>query len=280
MGLQDLTGQRFDRLTVIRRAPNGVRGQTQWVCLCDCTPDREIVIQASGMVAGRTHSCGCLRREATGDAARTHGKTGSRAHNSWSHAKNRCTNPKGRSWGNYGGRGITMCLRWSQSFAAFYADMGDPPVGRSIERVNNNGHYSCGKHDLCSDCRGRNLPTNCRWATPLEQGNNTRRNVTLECAGKLATLAQWSRSTGVGYKTLQGRVERGEVGEGAVDPASHEITRFIEGPDGTMLRLCEWAKRTGIAPSTILTRIKDGWSPSLAASTPKTHRFHPASQKH
>lgn len=231
------------------------------------------------MVAGRTHSCGCIRRETTGDAWRTHGRSGSRAYNSWNHAKKRCTNPKGRSWKNYGGRGITMCRRWAGSFSAFYADMGDPPTGLSIDRIDNNAHYSCGRHDLCEDCRVRGLASNCRWADPKEQANNTRKNLLVSIDGARETLSEAVDRTGLNYARTRARYHRGEADAVVLDPASHALHRLIEGPDGTVLRLCEWAKRTGIAASTILTRIKDGWSPALAASTPKTHRFYPASQK-
>jgi len=85
--------------------------------------------------------------------------------------------------------GITVCPRWSK-FENFYADMGDPPYGRTLERKNNAGDYT---------------PANCRWATPREQASNTRRNVMVEHAGEIVTVAEASRRSGIGASTLYAR---------------------------------------------------------------------------
>jgi hypothetical protein len=91
----------------------------------------------------------------------------SRAHNggptptyrSWQAMRQRCTNPTNASWAHYGGRGITVCERWQDSFESFLADMGERPTGRTLDRVDVDGNYE---------------PGNCRWATPLEQARNKR----------------------------------------------------------------------------------------------------------
>lgn len=95
----------------------------------------------------------------------------------------RCQNPRAQSYHNYGGRGITVCDRWLESFENFYADMGDRPSNKhSLDRIDNDGPYS---------------PENCRWATWEEQANNRRNNVWIEFQGERLSAAQWSRRLGV-----------------------------------------------------------------------------------
>jgi hypothetical protein len=88
-----------------------------------------------------------------------HGKVRSRAYGVWCSMKARCNNPKCPAYQNYGGRGITVCADWA-TFAQFYRDMGDPPDGHTLERIDNDKGYS---------------PDNCQWVTRTVQGRNTTR---------------------------------------------------------------------------------------------------------
>jgi hypothetical protein len=106
--------------------------------------------------------------------------------------KKRCYIPSSTGFANYGGRGITVCERWRDSFEAFFADMGPRPSPKhSLERINNGGHYE---------------PGNCRWATKLQQSENRRTNRLFTHNGRTQTISQWSRETGINYYRLHTRL--------------------------------------------------------------------------
>jgi hypothetical protein len=185
----DMTGQRFGRLMVLQRAPTRIR-KARWDCVCDCGV-RTTVFGAS-LRRGLTTSCGCRKAEALErlQFKTRHGATDSPAHRSWMSMRQRCLNSKNPAFHNYGGRGITICDRWS-SFENFLADMGQPPDGMEIERNNVNGNYE---------------PGNCRWATPQEQANNKRATVRVTHEGRTQTIKQWACELGIKYHTLYRRI--------------------------------------------------------------------------
>src|SRR4029450_13980517 len=118
----------------------------------------------------------------------SHGKSKSAAYYCWRNMLNRCRWPKSNSFKHYGAKGIRVL--W-ESFEAFYADMGDPPEGMTIERIDNDGHY-------CKE--------NCRWATRVEQGRNRSRYHLITFRGETRDLAEWARITGIKYTTLRQRI--------------------------------------------------------------------------
>lgn len=158
--LKDLTGQRFGKLAVLARAPSTPYGATRWNVRCDDPCGRETVVFSTALLLGRSKSCGLGH-------ARTHGQTGGRggkpsgAYRAWHDMLQRCMNPNHEKYVDYGGRGITICAHWF-SFENFYADMGDRPSGKSLDRKIVNGGYDV---------------DNCCWSTTREQSRNKRSTV-------------------------------------------------------------------------------------------------------
>lgn len=197
MRLNDLTGQRFGRLTVIARAPNRGR-RTMWLCECDCGNQREIM--ADNLALGRSNSCGCLNAEMIVERSRTHGGSKTRLYNIWNKMRARCYDPKEKNYHSYGERGIKVCDEWRHDFESFRRwalangyDETAKREGCTIDRINNDGDY---------------CPDNCRWATFIMQANNKRSNHYLTCDGKTMTIAEWAREIGLNYGTLLSRVNK------------------------------------------------------------------------
>lgn len=158
MRLDDLSGRQYGKFDVICRVEN-IAGKTHWMCQCKCGKIKSV--RGTHLKTGRVVSCGCNRDEKLSVTRTTHGKSRTRVYRIWQCMINRCHYEKYHEWEYYGGRGITVCARWRESFANFYADMGDPAPHLSIDRYpNTDGNYE---------------PGNCRWATAVEQARNKRK---------------------------------------------------------------------------------------------------------
>lgn len=155
--IADITGQKIGRWTVIGLGEPTKYGGTRWNVKCDCGTARAVAQWA--LTHGQSNSCGCncmsKTKVLTAEDKRLR-KT--RAYVSWVAMIKRCQKPTSSHYSYYGGRGIVVCERW-QEFNNFFADMGEVPVGRSLERKDVNGNYE---------------PSNCIWASSVEQSRNRR----------------------------------------------------------------------------------------------------------
>lgn len=180
---KDIEGKRYGRLTVM-----GFAGGRYWFCECDC--GNVVKIYNGSLSSGATTSCGCYNTELIIQRRFKHGATSggiSPTYRSWTKLKHRCFNRNNIGYQDYGGRGITVCDRWKDSFENFLEDMGERPEGTSIDRIDNDGNYE---------------PGNCRWATKKEQANNKRSNRYLTHDGKTLNLAQWSKKINISVSAL------------------------------------------------------------------------------
>jgi hypothetical protein len=140
-------------------------------------------------------------KEKISESRKTHGKTKSKEYAIWQTMKNRCYNPNYEYYHRYGGRGITICDRWLNSFENFYSDMGEKPERYSLDRINNDGNY---------------CPENCRWATQKEQCNNKSNNVFLTIRGKTMSIKEWCEDAGQKYERARARLKRNWTPEQAI----------------------------------------------------------------
>lgn len=207
---KDLTGLRFGRLVVTGFAEYRKPYNAYWRCQCDCGNQK--VIYGGSLLQKLTQSCGCFRKEQTCKAIISHGKTNTILYSRWTGMLTRCRNSNEKSYKNYGGRGICVCLEWLH-FENFSADMGEPPSGTTLERRDNNGPYS---------------KENCYWGTPIEQSNNKRNNRFLTYNDITQTIAMWAREKGFFPHTIHSRLNQGWSVEDALTIPIGSVQKYAK----------------------------------------------------
>lgn len=187
--MKDITGEKFGRLTVIKKCGLDSSGCYTWLCRCDC--GNEIVVTGASLRRGSTKSCGCYKI----DMITSHKMTKTRFYHVWQGMCARCNNKNSKAYKNYGGRGISVCDRWKK-FENFKEDMyesylkhvnGYSEKNTTLDRTDVNGNY-------CKE--------NCRWATWEEQNSNRRNNKYIDGV----TLAEYSRKIGLNYRLSISRI--------------------------------------------------------------------------
>lgn len=203
--VKDIGGMKFGKLTAIRLDEENPSRHVKWVCQCECGVQKSI--EGYHLRAGKSKSCGCAHGALKHGQSRA--KSRSRAYMSWVAMKSRCYDTKHEAYGRYGGRGITVCDRWLESFENFYADMGDRPEGMSLDRFpNSDGNYE---------------PGNCRWTTQIEQSRNRSGNHFVEVDGQTKTLAEWCAIYDQPYTRVRARLQRGWEPKTALQAKSYEL---------------------------------------------------------
>jgi hypothetical protein len=169
----NLVGQRFGKLTVLSWA-----GNSSWFCRCECGRTTEVI--GANLKRLNTRSCGCVRNAKASKRNTIHGLSKTRAYRTWNSVKRRCECPSyGKSYQQYGGKGIRMYPAWVNDPVAFINYIGQPPSDNyTLDRIDNTKGY---------------FPGNIRWATPLEQGSNKANNRYVTYQGTKYTLSQLAR---------------------------------------------------------------------------------------
>ena len=192
---EDITGQIFNGIEILREVEHSKDGARRWECKCHCG---KIFITTTTWRAKRNHSCGCKNKEIISQKNSTHGLSKTNLYNRYRKIKERCYKPCHKSYKDYGGRGIKMCNEWlgENGFVRFYdwAINNGYDKNLSLDRIDNNKGYS---------------PDNCRWVDSKTQARNRRNNRFIEFNGSKKTIAEWSEIIGVHPDTIRNRLERG-----------------------------------------------------------------------
>ena len=189
---QDITGQKFGRLTIIEYL--GTKGHDKyWLCLCEC--GKVIETSQYRLLSGKTKSCGCLRLELLKKNHIKHGKCGTRLYTVFTSMKQRCYNSKDKHYKYYGGRGVTVCDEWRNDFQAFYdwSITNGYKDNLTIDRIDVDGNYE---------------PNNCRWVTTEQQARNRRFCKYYTINGVTKCLSEWCRIFELNYGTVHSRIYR------------------------------------------------------------------------
>lgn len=180
-------GQRFHRLVVLARVEDS---KNKWLCVCDC--GNQSIARKHHLLNGKHKSCGCLQKEAAKAAKTTHGKSAKAGlYSIWMNIKSRTTNPNVNCFHRYGGRGISMCSEWFNSFEAFSAGVGERPPGMTLDRTNNDGNYE---------------PGNVRWVPHRTNCLNKSDKVVITAFGLPLQLHEWEEITGICRELIRDRV--------------------------------------------------------------------------
>jgi hypothetical protein len=184
----DIIGKKYNKLTCIKKDEN--KDKRYYIFRCDCGKEKSII--ASNVKSGLSTSCGCVKLKGNNTK---HGGKGTRLYNIWKSMRERCNNPNTTNHSIYYDRGIKVCPDWND-FSVFknWALSNGYEENLTIDRIDGNKGY---------------MPSNCRWATYLEQNNNTRNVKTITINGKAQSYSTWERELGFSRGLISSRIKKG-----------------------------------------------------------------------
>lgn len=184
-----LKGLVFNNLKVVEFSKIK-NSNSHWICECLLCGSKTEVSRPN-LRSGNTKDCGCIRSIKISDSSRTHGMSKTRTWKTWSSVNKRMK--EGAKHSRIYGE-IDIDPRWVGSFEEFYKDMGDRPVGKTLDRIDNNKGY---------------WKYNCRWASQYEQNRNRSNNVILTLNGQTMCATDWAEKIGISTSTIRRRLKRG-----------------------------------------------------------------------
>lgn len=192
--ISDHIGKKYGHLTVVGQSPKTHRYSNKFDFQCDC--GKIISEEPTRVLTGHKKTCGCrcpkpkIKSDHYGNYK--DGRTKHPLYGTWIQMISRCENPKNLKYGNYGGRGISVCDDWHDFWSfAYWSEQNNYSKELTLDRINPNGNYE---------------PSNCRWADWETQSNNKTSCKYITYKGETHTIKQWSKILGINSVTLKNRI--------------------------------------------------------------------------